>query len=160
MLFATLLLQQAEEGPPPLIDIDGTVVIQWLLFVFLVAVLYPLLWKPFLRVRDERRKNIEGAQADARAMAASADKMRTDIETRMHQAKLRGADERARLRVEAAAREREILAAARQQAHTSMEEQRTHMRGQVASARQTLEGQAGALARQLAKKIIGREVTS
>ena len=53
MFFMTLLMR-AEEGPPPLIDLDGTILVQLGLFLLLWIVLWKLLFQPFLKVRDQR----------------------------------------------------------------------------------------------------------
>jgi len=54
--FRPLVLAPAapQSHEPQLIDLDGTLFVQLGLFLLAVVVLYRFLWKPYLRVRDER----------------------------------------------------------------------------------------------------------
>jgi F0F1-type ATP synthase membrane subunit b/b' len=54
--------------------------------------------------------------------------------------------------------ERQVLGAARDESHKALEQARTQVQTQAATAKKTLETQASVLARQMAKKILGREV--
>jgi peptidoglycan/LPS O-acetylase OafA/YrhL len=50
------LLQTAPTShEPQLIDLDQTVFVQLGIFLLLALVLWRLLWRPYLRVREERR---------------------------------------------------------------------------------------------------------
>src|SRR5262245_58840529 len=115
MLFATLLAR-AEEAPPPLIDVDGTLFLQLGLFLMLWLVLSRVLFKPYLKMRDERDKSIDGARKDAHSMEEKARAITADYDAKFGRAKLRGVEQRARLTAEAAARERQVLGAARDEA--------------------------------------------
>lgn len=163
MFVATLLatasvLQEAEEAPPPLIDIDGTVVIQFVLFLIMLAVLSRLLFRPYLQLRDERSRSIEGARTEAHGMDDRVAKIIADYDTRLGKAKLRGSEERARLRAEGAAHERQVLGVARDESHRAVDQARKKIASEATVARAQLDAQAGVLAKQMARKILGREV--
>src|SRR5437899_2192436 len=114
MFLATLWIATApEEAAPPLIDLDWTVLIQLGLFLLMLAALWRLLFKPYLALRDARDAGIGGARKQASEMVHRADELAETYEQKMHHAKLRGAEERARLRSEGAAEERQLLGAAR-----------------------------------------------
>src|SRR5262245_46180826 len=106
MLFVTLLAR-VEEAPPPLIDVDGTFFLQLGLFLIMAFVLNAVLFKPYLRMRAERERSIDGARDEAHKMEAKARAIVTDYDAQLTRARQRGAEERARLRQEAAARERQ-----------------------------------------------------
>jgi F-type H+-transporting ATPase subunit b len=158
MFFASLLLAAGEEAPPPLIDIDLTVVVQFGLFVIMWLVLWRFLFSPYLKMRDARSRGIEGARGEAKAMEEKARALVADHDAAVNRAKLRGADERTRLRSEAAVYERQVLGAARDEAQRALAEARTQIATQTATAKKGLEVQAAALAKTMAKKIMGREV--
>jgi F-type H+-transporting ATPase subunit b len=158
MFFATLLLAPVEETTPPLIDLDGTIFLQFGLFLVMYIVLRYVLFAPYLRMRAERSKGIEGARHEAHKMEAQARAAVTDYDAKLGRAKQRGAEERARVRSEAALRERQILGAARDEAQRSVDQARARITSEAESARAQLDAQAQALARGMAKKIIGREV--
>jgi F-type H+-transporting ATPase subunit b len=158
MLLAVLATTAAEEHAPPLIDVDGTVLVQWLLFMFMLVVLSRLMFKPYLKLRETREKNIGGAKHEAHEMETKAEKMVADYEAKMAQARNQAGDERTKLRGEAAARERQVVGAARDEAGKALDEARTKVAAQAATAKQALSAQAAVLAKQVAKKLLGREV--
>ena len=159
MLFVTLLAR-VEEAPPPLIDVDGTFFLQLGLFLVMALVLNALLFKPYLRMRAERERSIDGARDEAHKMEAKARAIVTDYDAKLTRARQRGAEERARLRQEAAARERQLLGAARDEAGKAIGGARATIATDAEAARAQLDKQARDLAKQMAKKILGREVTS
>jgi F-type H+-transporting ATPase subunit b len=158
MFLATLLTAAAEEHQAPLIDVDGTVVVQFALFLIMFLVLSRFLFRPYLQMRDQRDKGIAGARHEAHDMEHRAAKMVADYDSKLTRAKQRGGEERARLRSEGAARERQLLGAARDEAGKVLDEARKNIGKQTDAARTTLNAEANVLAKQMAKKILGREV--
>lgn len=156
MFLATLLI--AEPAPPPLIDVDGTVLVQFGLFVIMLVILNQLLFKPYLKMRSARDEGIAGARHKAKDMDARARKIVADYDAEMLRAKQRGAEERARLRSEAAVRERQLLGAAREQSGRALSEARAQVTAQASQAQKGLDAEAAKLAHEMARKILGREV--
>jgi F0F1-type ATP synthase membrane subunit b/b' len=157
-LFATFLTNQVEEATPPLIDFDWTVAVQFALFLAMFLILSRYLWKPYFKVRDGRHAEIEGAREQAQTLAAEARRLVADFDARFGAAKQRGAEERARLRAEAAAHERQAVGTARQEADRKVKEERVKVIASAAAARATLENEATALGNQIVEKILGRKV--
>jgi F-type H+-transporting ATPase subunit b len=158
MLLATLLIAAQEEQPAPLIDLDGTLFVQWALFLIMMAICSRYLFKPYLKLRDERRANNEGAREEAQSMKKRALEMVESYDQQLQRARLRGAEERQRLRAEGAGYERETLGAARDEAHKALEAARQRISTEAATAREQLEAQSATLSRQIVRKILGREV--
>jgi len=142
----------------PLIDIDLTVVIQFVLFLVLFIASNALLFQPYLRLRERRRAGIEGARAEAERMTAQADAKLADYEKGMASARDRGNEAGRKVRAEASAHEREVTDAARATAAKAMDDAQTTMRAETAAARAQLMPQADAIARRIASKLLGREV--
>lgn len=158
MFVATLLIAATEEGPPPLIDLDGTLFIQFGLFVIMLIVLSRVLFRPYLQLRDARHKGIEGARHEADALRERTTQTQAEYEGKLVKAKQRGNDERQKLRTEGAAVERQLLGAARDEAQKALEAARARIGAEASSARTQLQAQSTALARQIVSKILGREV--
>jgi F-type H+-transporting ATPase subunit b len=158
MLLGILAAAPAEEAPPPLIDIDGTVVLQFVLFLAMLAVVSRVLLRPYWKLREERRRGIQGRREEAKEMEERARKIVIDHDDQLSRAKLRGAEERQRLRAEGAAHERQVLGKARDEAQRATEDARRSVADKAAQARAGLGAQADALALQIASKILGREV--
>src|SRR5690606_971038 len=64
----------------PLIDIDWTVLVQFGLFLLLLAVSNKLLFQPYLRLRERRKEGIDGARAEAERVTAQAAAKLADYE--------------------------------------------------------------------------------
>jgi len=156
MFVATLLIAH-EEGPPPLIDIDGTLFVQFGLFIIMLIVLSRTLFRPYLKLRDARHKGIEGAREEASAMQERAQKTNADYDAQLTRARQRGAEERARLRGEGAVYERQVLGAARDESQKTLDATRDKINADTEAARAKLSAESNALAREIVKKILGRE---
>jgi len=142
----------------PLIDIDATVIVQFVLFLVLFAVANRFLFQPYLRLRERRRAGIEGAREEADRMTAEADAKLASYEKAIAQARERAGDEGRKIRLEGIAHEREVTSAARAQAQTAIDEAQATMRRETEAARAQLMPQAEALARAISSKLLGREV--
>ncbi|HEY2747631.1 MAG TPA: ATP synthase F0 subunit B [Polyangia bacterium] len=156
MIVATLSIAH-EESTPPLIDVDGTLFVQFAFFVIMLAVLSRFLFRPYLKMRDARHKGIEGAREEASAMQERARQTNADYDAKLTKARLRGAEERARLRGEGAIHERQVLGAARDEAQKTLDAARGKIAADAGRARETLTAESTTLARQIVKKILGRE---
>jgi F-type H+-transporting ATPase subunit b len=142
----------------PLIDIDLTVFVQFGLFLLLLLVSNKLLFQPYLRLRERRKDGIDGARAEAERMTASADAKLADYEKQLAAARSRANEEGRKVRSEAAANEKDVTDRARAQAQKAIDEATAKMRQETEAARLQLLPQASTLARQIATKLLGREV--
>jgi F-type H+-transporting ATPase subunit b len=152
------LMLSAAEKTVPLIDIDGTVFVQLGIFLLLMAVLYGLVFRPYLKVREERTKGIEGARGEAKTMDQRATEIVADYDARLLKAKQRGADERLKLRAEGVAHEQRTLAAAREATQKEIDAARTKAQAEQETARKALLAEANAVGKKIAGRLLGREV--
>jgi F-type H+-transporting ATPase subunit b len=152
------LLVAASEPEVPLIDIDSTLWIQLALFLLLLAFLSRVVFRPYLRLRDAREANMEGGRKEARALSEEAATRLHEYESRLAQARQRGADERARIHAEGVAREAEILAAARAEAQKGLDVARGALAAQAGTLRAEMKPRAGEIATAIATKLVGRSV--
>jgi len=142
----------------PLIDIDWTVLVQFGLFLVLLAVSNKLLFQPYLQLRARRSTEIDGARAEADRMAAKADAELADYEKKLAAARSRANAEGGKVRAEGIANEKATTDAARAEAQKALDEATARMRAETDAARLQLLPQAQTLARQIASKLLGREV--
>jgi F-type H+-transporting ATPase subunit b len=156
MLIATLLA--AVEKPTPLIDIDGTVFIQFAIFVVMAAVLHALVFRPYLRLQERRAQRIDGARSEGKAMQERAHAILIEYETQLTRAKQRGAEERMRLRGEGQEHERQVLARAREVGQQALAEARARAAAQRESARARLMTESAGIASAIASRILGRNL--
>lgn len=156
--LALTLAEAAEEKAPPVIDIDGTVLVQFAIFVTMFFVLRAFLFKPYLKMRDVRADNIEGAEAKARTAEQKAADLEAQYKERMQKARADADSQRAALQQEGRAREAELLAQARERAQGRVNATRQQIATQVAAAQKDLAERADTLGHQIASKLLGREV--
>jgi F-type H+-transporting ATPase subunit b len=142
----------------PLIDIDLTVVLQFILFGVLFFACNKLLFQPYLKLREARRAGIEGAREEADRMTAEADAKLADFEKSLSAARARTAEEGRKVRIEAVAHETEVTSKAKATALAAMNSAQATVKRETETARAELMPQADALARQMASKLLGREV--
>ena len=104
-----VLLAAKGHAPPPLIDIDLTVVIQFIIFLVLLILLTKLVFKPFLEIMRERSENIEGAREKATVLDSEADEKLSSYEEQVKSARKDAAEVRGKYRDEGEAKAKEIL---------------------------------------------------
>ena len=142
----------------PLIDIDATAFVQFGLFLVTMYVANKLMFQPYLALRERRKAGIEGARAEAERMTAQADAKLADYEKQLAIARDRANEEGRKMRAEAVAHEQDVTTKARTTAQTSIDEAQAKVRTETDAARAQLMPQADALAKQIASKLLGREV--
>ena len=151
-------LAQSVLASHPLIDLDGTAVVQFALFLVTLFVTNKLLFQPYLALRERRKAGIDGARAEAERMTAQADAKLADYEKQLGVARNRANEEARKIRGEAVAHEREVTDGARATAQKAIDEASAKMRAETDAARATLMPQASTIAKQIASKLLGREV--
>jgi F-type H+-transporting ATPase subunit b len=142
----------------PLIDIDYTVFVQFGVFLLLFALANKLLFQPYLQLRERRKAGIDGAREEAERMTAQADAKLADYEKQLASARSRANEEGRNVRAEASAHEKDVTDKARAEAQKSIDEAAAKMRQETEAARLQLLPQANTMARQIASKLLGREV--
>lgn len=158
------LLADAGSAPqahaPQLMDVDGTIFVQLALFALLAVLMTKLLWKPYLRVRAERVSRVDGYRKDAVRMEADAGARLARAEAQLAEARRLGSGERVVARAEAQAREQTLLAEAHAEAQRSLTAARARLDATVTAEKTRLEAGARDTASRMARRILGREVTS
>jgi F-type H+-transporting ATPase subunit b len=142
----------------PLIDIDLTVVIQFVLFLLLFIISNAFLFQPYLALRARRKQGIDGARAEAETMTAQADAKLADYEKKLAVARATANDEGRKVRAEATANEKEVTDTARAGAQKATDEAMAKMKQETEAARLQLLPQAEAIAKRITSKLLGREI--
>jgi F-type H+-transporting ATPase subunit b len=158
MIERVVIAAAASEQAHPLIDIDFTVVIQFFLFLVLVLIASRTLFRPYLRMRDDRIAGMEGAREEASRLQAQGAAQLADYEEKLNGARARAESERRKMRAEAGAHEREVIDKTSAEASRTYEEARASIAKQAETARAELAPTAETLGRQLATKLLGREI--
>ena len=160
LLQATAAGAAPRAAEPQLLDVDGTVFVMLGIFLILLLVLWQFLWKPYLRVRDERVARVEGAREKAARFDADAGARLTRIEGALADARRAGELETQKLRLEAQSREQQIITEAQEAARRLMTDARVRLDATVAAEKASLQQQTTLLAHEIAEKTLGRRLFS
>lgn len=153
--FSTLA-SAAASGVP--LDLDLTFVAQMVIFSALMLVLKPLLFDPVLNLFEERERRTDGARQEARDMQSKAGELLRQYENELERVHRVAAEERDKVRLETAKLEGEILAEARAVAGKIVEDGRKKIEEQVRAIQFELGRDSERLARDIAARVLGREV--
>jgi F-type H+-transporting ATPase subunit b len=155
-MHSPMLLTLGSEAP--IIDVDSTLALQFVLFVTMALVATKWLFRPYLAMRDARTAGIEGARADADQLTAQAAASLANYEDKLAAARARAAAEQRKIRAAAIAHEAEVTGKARTDAAAVVAAARKNVESEIATARGELLPRTDELAREMASKLLGREV--
>ncbi len=141
------------------VDIDLTFVGQIVLIVVLLLVLKPVLFDPMLKLFEEREKRIDGAKKKARETDIKSAKAETEFQDQMGKAQAQGNAERERLRAEGMKAENDVLAKVRAETAAFLTEGRKKAQEELTHARAQIRAQSQDMGKQLASRVLGREVS-
>jgi F-type H+-transporting ATPase subunit b len=142
------------------VDFDATFLIQFVLFAGLTLVLKPLLFDPMLKLFEERERRTDGAKLEARKIDERSTHALTKYETEMAKARAAANAERDKMRAEAVRKEQEILGSVRTAAAQTLEDGKKSALAEADRIRTALRAQSAVIARDLAGRVLGREVQS
>lgn len=155
MLLVSLLAES-----PIQVDFDATFVVQVVLFSALAMFLKPVLFDPMLKLFEERERRIDGAKLQARKIDERSAHAAAEYEAEMAKARAAAGAARDKIRAGAVKQEQEILAEVRASTAKIMDDGKHAALTEADRARAALKAEASALARELAGRVLGREVQS
>lgn len=142
------------------VDLDASLFVQLLLFVALLFILEPLLFRPMLKLFEERENRIDKTLQKGRDLDGKSAKALAKYEAILAKARQAGAAERDKLRAEGSKKENEMLASVRAETAATLERGRATMAADANAARAQLAGEVKELGRVVASRVLGREVSS
>ncbi|MFT3766335.1 MAG: H(+)-transporting ATPase [Minicystis sp.] len=140
--------------------LDLSFLAQLALFGVFITLMKPLLFDPLLKVFEEREKRTDGAKKEARAMDEEAGDLLKKYEAELAKVRREAGAERDRLRTETAKLEAKIMEEARVETAKIIDAGHARISTEVAQLRKELEASKPELARQIAARILEREVSS
>lgn len=142
----------------PLIDLDGTVFVQFGIFLVTALVASQFLFKPFLAMMTARGEGIEGAREESIRADEEARAKIADYDAKLSKARATAGNERQKLRAEGTDRERDVVQAAVGKAQDAIGRARQTIEADATKARAELAPKAEDLGRAIAKRLLNREV--
>jgi F-type H+-transporting ATPase subunit b len=145
----------AMAGGVPL-DFDRTVLVQIIVFTFLILVLKPLLFDPVLKVFALREERTEGARATARQLQEKAGELLQKYEKELERVHQVAAEERELLRSETSKLEAQILNEARDVTTRLVEDGRRKIETEVNAIRFDLGKESERVAQMIVDRVSGQ----
>lgn len=140
-----------------MIELNSTLLYQIVGFFALYFVLNALLYKPVLKILEEREKNIAGRKKEALELEAGLQKRMADYEKRLKDAKAKAQEERHRIRQQGIDKEREILENARRDSQDSLAQAKAKLEQDVKVALISLKQESKIISKDIAGKILERK---
>lgn len=153
------LAQAAAGGGSALIDVNWTLGIQLISFLLLLAVLYKFLYGPLTAALESRTAAIQQQLAEAQAAREGAQREMAAMEERIRAAHADAQALRERALREAGELRERLNAEARQEAGRLVEAAQAQIAQDVRRARAELRGEVGALATQIAERLVRKSLT-
>jgi F-type H+-transporting ATPase subunit b len=141
------------------LDFDATLFVQVGFILLLWVVLEPMLFQPMLKLFREREKRTEGAIKAARRIDEESAEAKSKYDDVMSQARAEATSLREKLRAESLRKESELLSKVRSETQKTLDVAREETKKDVDATRTSLQPHTRAIAKDLATRLLGREVS-
>jgi F-type H+-transporting ATPase subunit b len=141
-----------------MLTINHTVFIQILNFLILLILLNIIAYRPIRGILNRRREEMSSRQGLAEGWNKKADEFSDELKTSISATKKEGLRQKENIKNEGVESERLILDDAFSSVEENMIRARSEIQVRLAEARETLRNDLDTLSRDLAKKILGRNI--
>lgn len=147
-----------EGGGHSLIEINGSLIVQLVSFLALLAVLYRFVYRPLVAMLEARSSAIRQQLAEAQAAREAAQRQLAEFEAKLQAAQAEAQTLREGALREAAELRERLTAEARREAARLLESARAEIQQDVRRAKAELRSEVGALAIEIAERLIQRSL--
>lgn len=138
---------------------DWTLFVQIANFLFLLAAMNAILYRPIRKILRERKEKITGLQNGVQDLNRDAEAKRDEFANKINEAKLDGFQKKEALKAEGADEEKRIVGEIQQKAQAEMESVRSQIAKDVEDVRKTLQKEIKVFSAAIVDKILGRAVS-
>lgn len=141
-----------------MLNIDYTLIIQIVNFLFLLFVLNVIAYRPIRGILDRRRAEMVSGEEEANTWKQKADRFEEELEENISRTRQSGQKEKENIKDQGMEQEKEMI----RDAYSSVEENarkvRTEIEERVAQASRSLQNEVEGFSRELAEKMLGRSL--
>jgi len=141
-----------------LIEVNFTVLIQAFNFFLLLVILNKILYKPILKILDQREQRIEGQQQQAKKIIEDGQVLEGDYNKKLYNAKIEAMNTKNAARNAASEQANGIIDASRKKAEEIINQMQQQMVLELAQAKKELESELSVMSATIAQQILGRKV--
>lgn len=140
------------------IALDYTFFVQMGLFLSLVYILNILIYRPVLKVMEERGKKITNLESDAESLESDIESKLADYRGKIDEAKGKGNTERTAIKKKGLDKETDILGAAHAEAQEILAKAKAKIEKEKEAALLSLKDMTKEMGREIAGKALGRSL--
>ncbi len=137
---------------------DYTLFLQLANFLFLLFILNILLYRPVRQILGKRKAEVDGLQHSVSELEGKANRFAGELEESMAKARKTGYEEKETLKKQGLEEEKAVLKEAATASGERMGQARAEMGKKVLETRGALEEELSLFSKELAEKILGRNV--
>ena len=137
-----------------MISIDWTIIATGIIFLLTMLAMNSILFKPLLRVMDEREKLTSGTRQEAEEKRRSLSELVDAYTGQVKEARQKGFAQIESVRKEASDRSMELISRAREEASAEMQKARDKVNSEVEMARKDLQSEVESIADSITSKIL------
>jgi F-type H+-transporting ATPase subunit b len=141
-----------------MIAVDYTLFIQIGLFLLLWLLLARFVFRPFLRLLEQREQQTDGVRTQALDLAEEAEKLKLTYEEAIAKATHDSQATKEALRQEAMHAREKLLAETREETARFLENARREIEEEIRKGREAVLKEAGTIALQMAEKVLARKL--
>lgn len=141
-----------------MIELNFTFIIQVINFLVLIFILNKVLYKPVLRILEERDERIAGGQEKAKKLVEEGQAVLDAYNQKLHEAKIDAIGVKNATRKQAVDQANEIIDEARKKAEDIVVDVQKQMAEEIGRAKKELDPELGIMASTIAQQILGRKV--
>jgi F-type H+-transporting ATPase subunit b len=141
-----------------LIEINFTFLIQAVNFFVLIFLLNVVLYKPILKVLEERDERVAGQQAEAKKIMEEGQALLSEYNQKLYNAKVEAMNAKNAARSQASEEAGRIIEEARKKAEDIVAEVQRQISVEIERAKKELEPDLVSMAATIAEKVLGRKV--
>jgi F-type H+-transporting ATPase subunit b len=141
-----------------LIEINWSMLLQMTNFLLLIFILNIVLYKPLLKILDERDKRISETQQKAKNFSEETEKMISIYNEKLQLAKIEAMTQKNNAKKDAAEKANVIIEESRKEAEHHLLEVKHQITQEIETARRELEPELEKMAITIAEQVLGRKV--
>jgi F-type H+-transporting ATPase subunit b len=141
-----------------MISINATLVLQVVHLLLLVFILNRLMFKPILKLVDERTGYLEKSKTEIRDLESEAERFKREYLSLERQARKKASSESLELKKAGVAQVETMIDESQEEVASIRRESETKIESEIEKARPSLQGEATVLAEEIVERLIGRRV--
>jgi F-type H+-transporting ATPase subunit b len=142
-----------------MVSLDATIFLQITNFLLLIFILNVLLYKPILKIMNNRKMRLQSSDDEIKALQQTIEQKTAEYEEKIRLAKLEAMNQRNEIQKEGAEEGKRIIDQAKEEIAKMLDDFKIKMAKEMDDARQILNTRSRAISMEIAEKVLGRSIS-